>query len=86
MLLREIYGRFVSFCSEKVSSSMVRKLLQFAGLALVFAATATIANAQSASGSSGAGAAPEIDASSMMSALTLLTGGVLMITDKFRSK
>ncbi len=64
---------------------MVRKFFQFAGLSLVFAATATVAHAQSASGSSG-GAAPEIDAGSMISALTLLTGGVLMITDKFRSK
>jgi hypothetical protein len=67
---------------------MVRKLFQFAGLALVMAATATVAHAQSASGGSGgsSGAAPEIDPGSVMSALTLLTGGVLMITDKFRSK
>ena len=64
---------------------MVRKAIQFAGLALVFAATATVAHAQTASGTS-AGAAPEIDAGSMISALTLLTGGVLMITDKFRGK
>jgi hypothetical protein len=64
---------------------MVRKFFQFAGLALIFAATATVANAQTASGSS-AGAAPEIDPGSVMSALTLLCGGVLMMTDKFRSK
>ncbi len=62
---------------------MVRKFFQFVGLALVLGATATVSYAQSASGSSGADA-PEIDAGSMISALTLLTGGVLMITDKFR--
>ncbi len=70
---------------------MVRKLFQFAGLALIMAATATVAHAQTASGGSSggsgsSGAAPEIDPGSVMSALTLLTGGVLMITDKFRSK
>ena len=63
---------------------MVRKFFQFVGLALVVSASATVAHAQSASTSGGA--APEIDAGSMISALTLLTGGVLMITDKFRSK
>lgn len=63
---------------------MVRKFFQLAGLALVFAVTATVANAQTASTSGGA--APEIDAGSMISALTLLTGGVLMITDKLRAR
>jgi hypothetical protein len=61
---------------------MIRKLFQFVGLGLVLTVSAATAQAQSAS--SGAGAAPEIDAGSMISALTLLTGGVLMITDKFR--
>ena len=65
---------------------MVRKFFQFAGLSLVFAATATVAHAQSASGGSSGGAAPEIDPGSMASALTLLCGGVLMMTDKFRGK
>jgi hypothetical protein len=72
---------------------MVRKFFQFAGLALVFAATATVAHAQSASGgysggsgSGSSGAAPEIDPGSIASALTLLCGGVLMMTDKFRGK
>jgi hypothetical protein len=65
---------------------MVRKFFQFVGLALVVAATATVAHAQTASGSTVSGDTPEIDPSSVMSALTLLTGGVLMITDKFRSK
>ncbi len=64
---------------------MVRRFLKFAGLALVLGATASVAHAQSASGSSG-GAAPEIDPGSMASALTLLCGGVLMMTDKFRGK
>jgi hypothetical protein len=63
---------------------MVRKLFQLSGLAMVFAVTATVANAQTAVASGGA--APEIDAGSMISALTLLTGGVLMITDKFRAR
>jgi hypothetical protein len=65
---------------------MVRKFFQFVGLALILGTTATVSYAQSASsgGGSSGGAAPEIDAGSMISALTLLTGGVLMITDKFR--
>ncbi len=64
-------------------NSVATKSVKLAGLALVLGASASLAHAQSASGSSG-GAAPEIDAGSMISALTLLTGGVLMITDKFR--
>jgi hypothetical protein len=64
---------------------LATKSVKLAGLALVIAASATVAHAQSASsGGSSGGAAPEIDAGSMISALTLLTGGVLMITDKFR--
>ncbi len=70
------------------------KSVKIAGLALVVAATAGLAHAQSASGgfsggsggSGSSGGVPEIDAGSMISALTLLTGGVLMISDKFRSK
>jgi hypothetical protein len=68
------------------------KSVKIAGLALVVAASAGLAHAQSASGgySGGSGGSsggvPEIDAGSMISALTLLTGGVLMISDKFRSK
>jgi hypothetical protein len=61
------------------------KSIKVAGFGLVLAATAGFAHAQSASGGSSGGAGvPEIDAGSMISALTLLTGGVLMITDKFR--
>jgi hypothetical protein len=59
---------------------MIRKFFQFAGLALVFAVTAAVASAET-TGHSG-GAAPEIDVGSIICALTLLTGGVLMITDK----
>jgi hypothetical protein len=65
------------------------KSVKIAGLALVVAATAGLAHAQSASGGSSGGSSggvPEIDAGSMISALTLLTGGVLMLSDKFRSK
>jgi hypothetical protein len=32
------------------------------------------------------GGAPEIDAGSAMSALTLLTGGILLITDRIRRR
>ena len=58
------------------------KSVKVAGFGLVLAATAGLAHAQSASPRGGG--VPEIDAGSMISALTLLTGGVLMITDKFR--
>jgi hypothetical protein len=73
---------------NKFINTIASKSVKFAGLALVVAATAGLAHAQSASGGSSGGASgvPEIDAGSMISALTLLTGGVLMITDKFRSK
>ena len=64
-------------------NSIAGKSVKIAGLALVVGATAGLAHAQTASGST-AGGVPEIDAGSMISALTLLTGGVLMITDKFR--
>jgi hypothetical protein len=63
---------------------MVRRVFKFVGLALILGASASLAQAQSASGGSGGAGVPEIDAGSMISALTLLTGGVLMITDKFR--
>jgi hypothetical protein len=65
-------------------NTLAAKSVKFMGLALVLAASATVAHAQSASSGGSGGAAPEIDAGSMISALTLLTGGVLMITDKFR--
>jgi hypothetical protein len=70
----------------KFINSVASKSFKIAGLALVVAATAGLAHAQSASGGSSgsSGGVPEIDAGSMISALTLLTGGVLMITDKFR--
>lgn len=66
---------------------MVRKFFQFAGLALVMAATASVAHAQSASTvTSSGGSVPEVDAGSLASAVTLLCGGVLMLTDKIRRK
>ncbi len=64
-------------------NSIAAKSVKIAGLALVVGATAGLAHAQTASVSP-AGGVPEIDTGSMISALTLLTGGVLMITDKFR--
>lgn len=63
-------------------NKLTGKTVRMLGLALVMGASASLAHAQTASTSGGA--APEIDAGSMISALTLLTGGVLMITDKFR--
>jgi hypothetical protein len=69
---------------SKFINGLAAKSVKFAGLALVFAATAGLASAQTASGGSSSGGVPEIDAGSMISALTLLTGGVLMVTDKFR--
>jgi hypothetical protein len=72
----------------KFINSFATKSVKIAGLALVMAATAGLAHAQSASGGSGGGGSsggvPEIDAGSMISALTLLTGGVLLVSDKFR--
>jgi hypothetical protein len=67
-------------------NKLAAKSVKVAGLALVVAATASLAHAQTASGGSSgsSGGVPEIDAGSMISALTLLTGGVLMISDKFR--
>jgi hypothetical protein len=53
------------------------------GLSLVLAACAGAAVAQSMSGGCHA---PEIDAGSLASGLTLLTGGVLLLTDRFRRK
>jgi hypothetical protein len=37
-------------------------------------------------GPGGGGGAPEIDAGSAMSALTLLSGGILLITDRIRRR
>jgi hypothetical protein len=53
------------------------------GLALALAACAGVAGAQSMSGGCHA---PEIDAGSLASGLTLLTGGVLLLTDRLRRK
>lgn len=55
------------------------------GLALVLAATSSVAFAQTASTGSTT-VVPEIDPGSMASAVTLLCGGVLMLTDKIRRK
>lgn len=54
------------------------------GLALIVAATTGVAFAQTASTGGGTSGVPEIDPNSMASALTLLTGGVLMLSDKIR--
>jgi hypothetical protein len=59
---------------------LVRGVRMAAGLALILAATATAANA-------GAGTqtyphVPEIDPGSILSAMTLLSGGVMILTDR----
>ncbi len=56
---------------------LVRRAL---GVALVVAACATSAQA------GGSLPAPEIDPGSLASALTLLTGGFLLVTDRLRRK
>lgn len=56
------------------------------GLALVLAATTSVAFAQTASTGGTTSGVPEIDPGSMASAVTLLCGGVLMLTDKIRRK
>lgn len=63
------------------------KSVKLAGLALVLAASASVAHAQSAStvGSSG-GSVPEVDPGTIASGLTLLCGGILMLTDTIRRK
>jgi hypothetical protein len=67
----------------KLLNKFAVKTVKLAGLALVLGVSASLAHAQPGKGGSGGGV-PEIDAGSMISALTLLAGGVLMITDKFR--
>jgi hypothetical protein len=54
------------------------------GLSLILSACAGAAVAQSMR--CGCDHAPEIDAGSLASGLTLLTGGVLLLTDRFRRK
>lgn len=51
---------------------------KFIGLCLVLSAMATVASA--------ADPVPEIDPGSIVSAMTLLTGGLLVFTDRRRSK
>lgn len=50
------------------------------GLALILAATAGVASAQHCPHT------PEIDAGSLATAVGLVTGGVLMLTDRLRRK
>jgi hypothetical protein len=63
---------------------IARRLVSLArwggGLGLVLAATATPALAQCHMH------APEIDAGSLATAVTLVTGGVLLLTDRLRRK
>jgi hypothetical protein len=66
------------------------KFVRVCGLALVCVALASPAYGWGGNsgdyGSSGGGAAPEIDPSSLAGALTLLSGGLLVLTDRFRRK
>ena len=67
--------------SDEVSlvKSCVRGARRACGAGLFVAALAGVARANG-----GGGGVPEIDAGSASSALTLLTGGVLLITDRVR--
>lgn len=65
-----------------LSSRIFRRGLQVCGLCLVLAAGAGIAQA----GGPPAGGAPEIDPGSMKAALMLLSGGVLLVADRFRRR
>jgi hypothetical protein len=65
----------------KLLNKLAVKTVQLTGLALVLSVSPSLAQAQPGKGGGGV---PEIDAGSMISALTLLAGGVLMITDKLR--
>lgn len=62
---------------KKLCSTSFHFSLQFCGLALVLAACSGVAQA-------GVSITPEIDPGSMTSALALLSGGVLLVADRFR--
>ena len=64
----------------KLAAASFRFSRQICGLALVVAACSGIAQAQPP----GLGGAPEIDPGSMKAALMLLSGGVLLVADRFR--
>jgi len=80
-------------------SKSASKMVRVFGLALVCAALASPAFAQSWGGGGGGscgptppncggggGGAPEIDPNSLAGALTILSGGVLVLSDRFRRK
>ena len=57
------------------------------GFATAIVALATVMSDGTASANpGGGGGAPEIDAGSAMSALTVMTGGILLITDRIRRR
>ncbi len=60
-----------------LASTVRRVALQTTGLGLVIVALSPAAQAS---------VAPEIDAGSLVSGLTLLTGGILIITNRIRRK
>jgi hypothetical protein len=62
-----------------VSSRAIAAALRFAGLGLVVFAFSSVAHA-------GAARAPEIDAGSFVSGLTLLAGAILIVTNRIRRK
>ncbi len=66
----------------KMTGLLARGVRTVAGLALVLAATATVASA----GAPLPPAVPEIDPGSILSAVTLLSGGVMILTDRRRAK
>jgi len=83
----------------KVFKYLLSKSVSVCGIALVCAALASPAFAQSwgggggscgptppSCGGGGGGGAPEIDPNSLAGALTILSGGVLVLSDRFRRK
>jgi hypothetical protein len=67
----------------KLCSTSLRFGSQICCLALVLAASSGAAHA---GGSGLPGPAPEIDPGSMQAALMLLSGGVLLVADRFRRR
>jgi hypothetical protein len=57
-----------------------------ASLVVVTVGNAAVAGTGGGGGGGGGGGAPEIDPGSAFSALTLLTGGLLLLSDRIRGK
>jgi hypothetical protein len=72
--------------TRRLAIHLFSALRRGCGLLLVLAACAGVALAQTSMNGTCDTHAPEIDAGSIASGLTLLAGGVLLLTDRFRHK